>query len=63
MAAGGVLEILVGFKFKASVASFNAEIPPSRLFAGRWDSAFMDKTRGGYRGTVWLEGRGEGSKL
>ena len=48
---------------KASAASFNAEIPPSCLFAGRWDPAFMAKTRGGCGGTVWREGRVESFEL
>jgi len=43
LAIGGILDILAGFK--ASIASFNAEIAPSRPLDG-WDSTSMVETRG-----------------
>ena len=48
--ADGIFEILAGSK--ASRASFNAKMAPSRPF-GRWDLASMVEPRGGCEGRVW----------
>ena len=42
--AGVMLDISFA-RFKASMATFNADIAPSRSL-GRWDPAFMVETRG-----------------
>jgi hypothetical protein len=58
--AGGKLETFAGFK--ASMASFNAEMAPSRP-SGRLDSASIVETRGSScEESVRREGCGEGSE-
>ena len=51
--AGGTHEVFTGFR--DSMAAFNAEVAPSRLF-GCWDSVFMVETGGSGERTVWREG-------
>ena len=58
--AGGKLEIFT--VFRASMASFSAEVAPSRLL-GCWDSTVsMVKTRGSYERTVRRQGFEEDSE-
>ena len=49
-------------RFKASMATFNAEMVPSHSL-GRWDPAFMVETRGSGERTVQRGGRDEGLEL
>ena len=56
--AGVILEISFA-RFKASIATFNAEIAPSRSL-GRLDPAFMVETQGGGERTVQSGGREKG---
>ena len=58
--AGVMLETSFA-RFKASMATFNAEMVPSPPL-GRWDLASMVKTGGSCERTVRREGHEDGSK-
>ena len=58
--AGVMLDISFA-RFKASMATFNGEIVPSRSF-GRWDLASMVRIRGSYEKTARCEGCEENPK-